>query len=451
MREPLTREPAADLVLPRPSGPVLPAGATVGSFLNFPMSSTASALSSSVAETKPMTSSSVRDLIERELAGLIAVRHDLHQHPELSYQETRTSQVVQTELRRLGIAFKAGLAKGTGVLAYLPPTDPARADAPSIGLRADMDALPILENTAKPYASRTPGVMHACGHDGHTTILLGAARILAALPHRPRGVHFVFQPAEEGGAGGEAMCDDGVLDGTVLGPRIQHMYGLHGWPTLPVGLVASRPGPLFAATDDVVVTIKGEQAHAAYPHFGRDPILCLAQCIVSLQQLVARNSSPFENVVCSMTVVQGGTANNVIPRQAEFHGTIRTLTPGARTLAKKRFFEIVEGIAAAHACSAHIDWQEGYPVTFNDPALTAQWFDTARAALGADRVLDLPEPTMGGEDFAFFAQRVPSSYFVLGLRRPGETNPPTLHQPEFDFNDDALATGIETFVALATR
>jgi amidohydrolase len=419
----------------------------------MPATHAESTAAAAVSEVKPM-SNDVRQSIARELPELIAFRHDLHAHPELSYHETRTSKMVQSELSKLeryGLKYIGGLAKGTGVLGYLPPTDAAAAGKPSIGLRADMDALPIVENTGKPYSSTTPGVMHACGHDGHTAILLGAARVLSHMTHRPRGVHFVFQPAEEGGAGGRAMCEDGVLDGKVLGPKIEKMYGLHGWPTLPVGIVGSRPGPLLAATDDVVVTIKGEQSHAAYPQYSKDPILCVSQCIVSLQQLVSRNASPFDAVVCSMTVIKGGTANNIIPRAAEFHGTIRTLTTETRALAKKRFFEIVQGVAAAHGCEAHIDWQEGYPVTFNDPALTERWFDTANAALGAERVQVVPEPTMGGEDFSYYAKKVPSVFFVLGLKRHGEANPPTLHQPEFDFNDDALATGVEMMVALATK
>ncbi|MBX3390976.1 MAG: amidohydrolase [Phycisphaeraceae bacterium] len=414
--------------------------------------STATAKPSSVTEVK--MNDNVKALIGAELASLIAIRHDLHAHPELNFQEQRTSELVQRELAKLapsGLTFKAGLAKGTGVLAYLPPTDKSAESKPSIGLRADMDALPISENTGKEYASTVPGVMHACGHDGHVAMLLGAARVLSKLSRRARGIHFVFQPAEESGAGGNEMCKDGVLDGTVLGPKIERMYGLHGWPTFALNAVGSRPGPLLAATDDVIVTITGQQSHAAYPHYAKDPILCVAQCLISLQQLVARNSSPFDNIVCSMTMIKGGTANNVIPRDAQFQGTIRTLTPEARAVAKKRFFEIVNGVAAAHDCKAQIDWHEGYPVTYNDPALTEKWFATATRTLGEKGVHRIPEPTMGGEDFSYYAQKIPSVFFMLGLQRPGDKNPATLHQPEFDFNDDAIATGVEMFVALATE
>lgn len=395
----------------------------------------------------------VRSLIAAEVPSLIAIRRDLHAHPELFFQETRTSAVIQKELAKLepaGLRFKAGLAKGTGVLAFLPPTKGGAEHSPSIGLRADMDALPIAEKTGKPYASTTPGVMHACGHDGHVTMLLGAARVLSRLPVRARGVHFVFQPAEESGGGANVLCNEGVLDGSVLGPRIERMYGLHGWPMQTLNAVGTRPGPLLAATDEFTVTIRGEQSHAAYPHFSRDSILCLAHCVSSLQQLVARNSSPFDNVVCSVTIIQGGSATNIIPREASFQGTIRTLAKHTRELAKKRLFEIVGGIAAAHQCEADIQWHEGYPVTYNDPALTDGWFETARRTLGEGRVEMLPEPTMGGEDFSYYAQRVPSVFFTLGLRKAGDQSPATLHQPEFDFNDDAIATGVEMFVALAT-
>lgn len=415
---------------------------------------TAAEKSSSLSEVKAPANKDIKDLVAAELPSLIDIRHDLHTHPELFYQEKRTSGVIQRELAKLessGMKFKAGLAKGTGVLAYLPPTDKAGEGKPSIGLRADMDALPITEKTGKPYASKTEGIMHACGHDGHVTILLGAARVLSKLPHRPRGVHFVFQPAEESGAGGDAMCREGVLDGKVLGPKIERMYGLHGWPTFPLNQVGSRPGPLLASTDEITVTIEGEQSHAAYPHFSRDSVLCAAQCILSLQQIVSRNASPFDNVVCSVTIVQAGTATNIIPRHAKFEGTVRTITPEARAFAKKRIFEIVNGIAAAHDCKAKVEWHEGYPVTFNDPSLTERWFETADKTFGKDRVMRVADPTMGGEDFSYYAQKVPSVFFMLGLQNPGDQNPATLHQPEFDFNDKAIATGVEMFVALATE
>jgi amidohydrolase len=397
-----------------------------------------------------MDSARLRALIKTQLPDLVAIRHDLHRHPELSYTEHRTSKVVQRELAALGIEHKAGLAGGTGVLAYIPPTDGIAKDNPAVALRADMDALPIAEQTGKPYASKTPGIMHACGHDGHTTILLGVARALLKLDQRPNPVLLIFQPAEEGGAGGERMCQDGVLDGRVLGPRVARIFGLHGWPNLPVGLVATRPGPLLAATDNFDVIIRGVQAHAAYPHFGKDPILAMAQCIGAIQSIASRSIGPLDSVVVSVGEVHAGTATNIIPEIARFTGTVRTLVPETRKVARERFFTLVESTAAAYGCGAQIDWEVGYPVTNNDPGATEMFFRVARDAIGSERVLLAPHPSMGGEDFSYYGQHVPACFFVLGLVPPGQTQYPTLHQPDFDFNDEAIPTGIELFCRLAT-
>ncbi|MBS0198339.1 MAG: amidohydrolase [Planctomycetes bacterium] len=396
--------------------------------------------------------SNIRQMIASELTGLRAIRHDLHRHPELSFQEKRTSGVVQRELGAMGVKFKAGLGGGTGVLGYLPATDPANASRKAVGLRADMDALPIVEQTGKPYASQSSGVMHACGHDGHTTILLGAARILSKLP-RPRPVAFVFQPAEEGGGGADVMCKEGALAGDAgggFGQPVEIMFGLHGWPTVEVGHVATKPGPLLAATDDFNVTIKGVQSHGAYPHYGSDPILATAHVITALQSIASRNVSPLDSVVCTVGAVHAGTANNIIPQEVQFIGTIRTLRAETRTLAKRRFFEVVESAARSLGCSAHIDWHEGYPVTHNDPDATERFFSVARAALGGDRVDRTEHATMGGEDFSYYGQRVPACFFFLGLKPRNADSCPTLHQPDFDFNDDALPVGIELMCRLAT-
>ncbi len=393
----------------------------------------------------------LRQLLSDELPALTALRRDLHRHPELSYQEHRTSQVVQRELAAAGIEFKAGLGKGTGVIAHLPATSgPAR---PAVGLRADMDALPIEERTGKPYASCTPGVMHACGHDGHTTILIGAARILAKL-ERPRPVTFIFQPAEEGGGGGEVMCNEGALAGDGkggLGAPVDTIYGLHGWPTFEVGHVATRPGPLLAATDDFVVTVKGTQAHGAYPQYSADPIVASAHIITALQTIVSRNVGPLDSVVLTIGAINAGTADNIIPESVRFIGTMRTLSKAMRILGKKRFYEIVEGTAAALGCRADIAWHQGYPITANDPATTDRFFTLARATLGEDRVELVDNPTMGGEDFSYYGDHAKACFFFLGLRPKGATQVPTLHQPDFDFNDDALPTGIEMMVTLALK
>lgn len=389
----------------------------------------------------------VRTLIDQAMPELRAIRHDLHMNPELAFEEHRTSGVVQRELKNLGITFKADLAEGTGVVAHLPATEGTHTRA--IGLRADMDALPIPEQTGLPYASCTPGKMHACGHDGHTTILLGVARVLSKLP-RPRPVTLVFQPAEEGGGGGELLCNEGLIEGSIIGPPIEKMFGLHGWPEFSLGTIGTRPGPLLASTDELKVTVRGVQSHAAYPHYSRDPIVAASQCVLAMQTVISRNVSPLDSVVVSVCQFHGGTARNVIPDHVKFTATLRCLKPQTRALAKQRLTQVVEGTCAAAGCSAEITWEDGYPVTYNDPGLTDWFFKLTDAALGAERVVRVEHPTMGGEDFSYYAQRVPSVFFCLGLKRPNQERHPTLHQPDFDFNDEAMPLGIELFCRLAT-
>lgn len=398
-----------------------------------------------------MSKDRLRDVVEADLAELVAFRHDLHRHPELSYEEERTNARVCEELDKLGIAHKPRIAK-TGVVAHLPATDGGSRDA--VALRADMDALPLTEITGRPYASETNGVMHACGHDGHTAILLGAARALSRLEHRPNPVTFLFQPAEEGGAGGLRMCDEGCLlgeEGGGVGPRVGRVFGLHGWPEIPVGHVATRPGPLLAATDDFVVRVRGTGGHAAYPHMASDPVLATAHVITAIQSIASRHVGPTDSVVVTVGRVAGGTANNVIPTEVEFIGTVRTLRPETRRLARDRFFGIVEQTAAAQGCHAEIQWDEGYPVTANDAALTERFFSIARDGIGDDRVSLVEHPSLGGEDFSYYGQHVPACFFLLGLLAPGAdpATTPKLHQPQFDFNDDALATGVEMMCRLA--
>lgn len=390
-----------------------------------------------------------KPLIDAALADLRAIRHDLHAHPEIAYQERRTSEVVQRELTRLGIPFKAGCAGGTGVIAHLAPTSAADNSKPAVGLRADMDALPITEATGLPYASTTPGTMHACGHDGHTTILLGAARILQQL-NRPRPITLVFQPAEEGGAGGKRLCDEGLLEGKIIGTPIEKMFGLHGWPEFNLGVIGTRPGPLLASTDEMKVVITGVGSHAAQPHYSRDPIVAMAACITACQSVVSRSISPFDSVVVSICLANGGTARNIIPREATFQATLRCLRQQTRDTARERLSTIITHTAQAHGCTAEVTWHDGYPVTHNDPALTDQFFTLADNWLGKDRVTRVETPTMGGEDFSFYAQKVPSVFFCLGLKPQNKDRYPYLHQPDFDFNDDAIPLGVEAFCRLAT-
>lgn len=393
--------------------------------------------------------SDLRRRVEAELPELIAIRHDLHAHPELGYHEQRTSRVIQRELTEAGVEFVAGLAGGTGVLGHLP----GRHDR-ATALRADIDALPINEQTGASYASITPGLMHACGHDGHTTILIGAARVLAALAkdgELPRPVAFIFQPAEEGGAGGKRMVEDGVLNGSVLGPPAEMIFGLHGWPQLALGKVSTRPGPMLAAADMFEISIRGTGCHAAYPHIGRDPIVAGSATISGLQQIASRNVNPLDAVVVSITQFHAGTTHNIVPMEASLSGTVRTLQPETQDLAECRLHEIATHIAEAHGCEARVAYHRGYPVTRNDPGAAACFEQIARDALGPENVPPLELPVMGGEDFSYYGQVIPACFFALGLIPPGQTHMPELHQPTFDFNDDALAVGIELFCRLALR
>lgn len=395
----------------------------------------------------------IRSLIAAELPDLIAIRHDLHAHPELGYKESRTSGVVQRELQSAGVLVKGGLAGGTGVLGHLPARS---GNGKAIGLRADMDALPIQEAGQAAYRSTHDGVMHACGHDGHTTILLGAARVLSKLAADRDGglgrpVTFVFQPAEEGGAGAARMIEEGALDGSVLGPPVEQMFGLHGWPRVPLGVVGTKAGPMMAAADAFDVTIRGEGCHAAWPHVGRDPIVAAAAMIGAIQTIASRSVGPLDSVVVSVTQVHSGNTHNIIPGVAHLAGTVRTLKPETQDLAENRLGQIATAIAEAHGCTAELDYQRGYPPTVNSPEAVEIFRAVAREALGEKRVIEVPEPVMGGEDFAFYCQLIPSCFFILGLVPDGAGPVAELHQPTFDFNDDAIATGVEMFCRLALR
>lgn len=391
----------------------------------------------------------LRRIIDAELEHAVDLRHDLHAHPELMFEEHRTSERVQRELAELGIEFVAGLARGTGVLGYLPATAEEPAAAPTIGLRADMDALPITEGTELPYASNNPGVMHACGHDAHTAILLAVARTLARTPTRPNNVTFIFQPAEEGGAGGKFMTEDGALGGSRLGTPVTMLYGLHGWPMLPLGQLSTRPGPLLAAVDEFDVTIRGQGGHAALHHLTIDPVVAAAHVVTALQTITSRNVDPAHGRVLSVTTIDTpNDATNVVPPYATFRGTARTLADEDRRIIAKRFGEIVTGVAQGLGCTADIDYRSDYPVTENNPAATERFFRVARAAFGEQRVELTPEPCMGGEDFSFYCQAVPACFFLIGLAEEHRDNA-GLHTPHFDFNDKAMPTAIEAMSRLA--
>lgn len=391
----------------------------------------------------------------RELAARIAavrpeiesLRRTLHRHPELQFEEHETAGLVQRALAAAGVDHVGGIARGTGVLAHLP----GRHDA-AVALRADMDALPIEEASGVPWRSTIPGRMHACGHDGHVAILVGAATVLAEIARErplPHPVTFLFQPAEEGGGGARYMIADGALDGALLGPPANRIYGLHGWPGLPLGSVATRVGPMLAAADRFTVSIHGAGGHAALPHQTRDPVVAAAEVVMSLQSLVARETDPLDSAVVSVTAIAGGHAFNVIPAEIRLQGTIRSLEESTRRRLHARLAERVEGVAAASGCRGEVTIDAGYPVTANDPAMVERFRGAVAQDFPEGAVETLRWPIMGGEDFSFYGQRVPACFFALGLEGDPDRPLPPLHSPSFDFNDEAIPHGIAAMVRLA--
>ena len=327
------------------------------------------------------------------MESLVEIRHDLHAHPEVGYEEHRTSEVIRRELTDAGIEHVGGLAGGTGVLAWIP----GRTGGPATGLRADIDALPIQEETGLPWASTHPGRMHACGHDGHTTILLGAARALAAesaAGRLERPVVMAFQPAEEGGGGGRRMVEDGCLEGRVAPFKVDRMFGLHGWPMLDAGMVGVKDGPLLAASDRFEIDVHGEGCHAAQPHFGHDPVVATAAIVTALQSIVGRNVDPLDAAVVSVTVIDAGSAFNVIPMSARLGGTARSLRAEIQDLVERRIEEVAAAIATAHGCRAEVRYQRGYPVTVNDAEAT----DRVRAIVGDELGADRPRRGRSTDD-----------------------------------------------------
>lgn len=401
------------------------------------------------------TNPPLSSLIHDQLDEITRIRRDLHAHPEILFTEERTSRVVQEELGKLGIVHRTNMGgrepnTGFGVVAHIPATVDTPGDC--IGLRADMDALPIEEASDIAHKSTTPGKMHACGHDGHTSILIGVARILMQLEHRPNPVTLVFQPAEEGGGGGDKMCRDGALDGDEangFGPPVKRMYGLHGWPDFPLSTVATKKGALLAATDTFDITIKGVQGHAAYPHLCVDPVVAASHIITMAQSIASRTTRPTDSVVVTFGSVHAGSAYNVIPETCTLKGTVRTLDMDTRATTKARFFEIVEQGAKAMGCAASIQWNNGYPVTKNDDAEADRVAQIADEAEVVNEFRWVPEPGMGGEDFSYYALRVPSCFYLIGLSEPGRDPYPGLHTPSFDFNDRAIPVGMEMMCRLA--
>ena len=293
--------------------------------------------------------------------------------------------------------------------------------------------------------------MHACGHDGHTSILVGVARYLAQQPDRLNNILLVFQPAEEGGGGGRELCLEGAMSGKIIGKPVDAIYGLHGWPSDEEGFVLTKDGPMMASTDDFIVEVRGAGGHAAAPHLSSDPIVATAQVISALQSISSRNVDPTDSIVITVGMVSAGTTTNVIPDSAVFKGTMRTLQPETRSFGKQRFYQIVEGISSALGTKAEIQWRENYPVTANNPSTTARFREIAREVLGDERVKELPVPVMGAEDFSYYGLEVPATFFFVGMRRPDQEAAPLVHTPRFDFNDDVIPDCVQLMSELALR
>ena len=377
------------------------------------------------------------------IAGLhpeiIAWRRDLHAHPELLFDVQRTAGVVADKLKTFGCDDVVTGIGRTGVVGVIRGRKQGASGDRVIGLRADMDALPIAEQTNLPYRSTVPGKMHACGHDGHTSMLLGAAKYLAATRDFAGTAVVIFQPAEEGGGGGREMVRDGVMERFA----IEEVYGMHNAPGLPVGAFAIRPGAMLAASDRILIDIEGHGGHAAKPHKCVDTVLVGAQIINQIQSIVARNVDPIDSAVVSICVFQAGDTGNVIPQTAHLRGTARSLTPAVRDRLEQRLHEIVEGTARLYGASAKLTYHRDYPVTRNHERQTAFAVSVAAQVAGRERVDAAAAPVMGGEDFSFMLEARPGAFIFVG-----NGDSAGLHHPAYDFNDKTIPIGVAYWAKL---
>jgi hippurate hydrolase len=378
--------------------------------------------------------------LQAELPRLTALRHDLHAHPELAFEEHRTSDVVAHWLEAAGVETHRGLA-GTGVVGVVRSGNSPRA----IGLRADMDALPILEENTFPHHSRHAGRMHACGHDGHTAMLLAAAEHLAQARSFDGTVYFIFQPAEEGEGGARAMIEEGLFTRFPM----QMVFGMHNWPGLPAGQFAVHAGPAMAGTDQFDIVMRGHGAHAAMPHQGFDPVLAGAALVQAVQSVVSRNISPTDSAVVSITRFHAGEAYNVIPPEAQLGGTVRAFRAEVQAQVEAALERLAAGIAAAHGMQSSLAYRRGYPPTINSAAEAELCRRVAASLVGAENVLTDMPPSMGAEDFAFMLREKPGCYIWIG-NGPGEGGC-TLHNPRYDFNDAVLPLGASYWVRLVEQ
>ncbi|NCT97349.1 MAG: amidohydrolase [Comamonadaceae bacterium] len=390
------------------------------------------------------------DSIVTQAAGIAAVRRDIHAHPELCFEEVRTADLVAAKLTEWGIPIRRGMGT-TGVVGIVHGRD-GGASGRAIGLRADMDALPMQEHNRFAHASQHAGKMHACGHDGHTAMLLAAAQHFAKHRHFDGTVYLIFQPAEEGGGGAREMIKDGLFSECPM----EAVFGMHNWPGLPTGSFAASAGPVMASTSEFKITIRGKGGHAALPHTGIDPVPVACQMVMGFQTIITRNKKPVDAGVISVTMVHTGEATNVVPDHAELQGTVRTFTYEVLDLIEKRMQAIAEHTCAAYGTTCEFQFHRNYPPTVNHPAETAFAREVLAEIVGPERVL-AQEPTMGAEDFAYMLQAKPGCYVFIangdGAHREvghGE-GPCVLHNPNYDFNDDLIPLGATYWVRLAEK
>ena len=372
------------------------------------------------------------------MPDLVATRHYLHENPEIGLSEFKTSDFIAEQLSAMGYAVTRGLGK-TGIVATLRNGTSER----SVGIRADIDALPIQEETGLDYASKTPGMMHACGHDGHTTMLLGAARMLAERRNFDGTVHLIFQPAEENYGGARFMIEDGLFERFPC----DAVFGLHNEPGIPFGHFALREGPIMAAVDECRIRVQGKGGHGAEPQSTADPVVAGASIVMALQSIVSRNIHPLEPAVVTVGVFKAGTASNIIPDHADITVGIRSYDPAVRDELQRRITLIAERQAESYGMTALVDYERSYPATVNHKAENDFLRDVAKRFAGEDKVFDLERPFMGSEDFSYMLEKRPGSYFFLGTQRTPDD--PSLHHPRYDFNDDILPVGAAFWVELA--
>ncbi len=379
----------------------------------------------------------VKEKIAEMQDWLVEIRRTIHRHPELGFEEIETSQLVSDWLERFGLRVERGLAK-TGVVGLLEGSGPGR----TVALRADMDALPLEEANRVPYASGVKGKMHACGHDAHVTILLGVARFFSFMRDRVKGnIKWIFQPAEEGGGGGRAMVEEGVLEN----PKVNAIFGVHVFPFLPIGKVGIYEREGLAAADRFTIKIIGKGGHAATPHAAKDPILAAGHLITQIHSIVSRNIDPLDSAVVTIGKVSGGTAFNIIPDEVELMGTVRSLNPQVREELKSRIEQTVQGVVRSFGMAYRFEFEYGYPVLINDLEMSKLVAAACSKGIGKENV-EVLKPSMGGEDFAYYLEKVPGSFFRLGCRNEEKGIVHPFHSTLFDIDEEVLPFGVEMFI-----